>query len=504
MPAAGTTEQGGWLERPAVVVAALALVLLCLIPPDGLLTDNEEDYFQLAARSVAAAPAAPLSAVFDSSHHRAVFDHLLGWLIALTGFGGAQLLTSMLAALAYGLALGAVFRRLGLDALDAGLVVIIFALLGQAMFGGEWLFDGVEAKVAAYVCVLAGLAAVMSGARLAGVALLFAVATYFHFLVGLFWFFAAMVLRLLDDRRDFRGVTAATGAFLLLVAPLLGTIVWTRLVVDSTVAQAGLPAADVIYSIIRAPNHTSPFLDAGGFSATWLPGYLLAAGMLLGCAVMSRLPEAARLRTLARWLSLLLAYLFLALIAAFLDRDTGSLGKFYLFRPASLVLLLWLALAAAALGKLGTRHWLALRLIALALLAPGFALAAATRITADLEAQAGTEGAELAGFLARHAAPGSVVLIDPQLEFSFLDFERRTGLPALVLWKFIPTNDPEIQEWYRRLEFRKALYAEGCAGKSAYPVAFLLTTPEHAPALARSCGPVVYASARIALLRRGG
>ena len=142
MPGTGTTERGGWLERFAVIVAALVLVLLCLIPPDGLLTDNEEDYFQLAARSVAAAPASPLSAVFDSSHHRAVFDHLLGWLIALAGFGGAQVLTSMLAALAYGLALAAVFRRLGLDALDAVLVVIIFALLGQAMFGREWLFEG--------------------------------------------------------------------------------------------------------------------------------------------------------------------------------------------------------------------------------------------------------------------------------------------------------------------------------------------------------------------------
>ena len=121
---------------------------------------------------------------------------------------------------------------------------------------------------------------------------------------------------------------------------------------------------------------------------------------------------------------MLLAYLFLALVAAFLDRDTGILGKFYLFRPASLVLLLWLALAVAALGKLGTRHWLAVRLIALALLAPGFALAAAARIAADLEAQANTEGAELAAFLAA--------------------------------------------------------------------------------ALAQSCGPVVYASVRIALLRRGG
>ena len=90
---------------------------------------------------------------------------------------------------------------------------------------------------------LPSLAAVMGGARLARVALLFAVATYFHFLVGLFWFFAAMALRLVGDRRDLRAVMAATGMFLLLVAPLLGTIVWTRLAADSTVAEAGRPSA---------------------------------------------------------------------------------------------------------------------------------------------------------------------------------------------------------------------------------------------------------------------
>jgi hypothetical protein len=492
------------LNRPAAMAAALVPVLLCLIPPDGALTDNEEDYFQLAARSVAAAPPSPLSAVFDSAQHRVVIDHLLGWLIALTGFGGAQIVTHTLAALAYALALAAVFRRLALDALDAVLVVVVFAVSGQALFGGEWLFDGFEAKVAAYVCVLFGLAGTLRGARLAGTALLFALATYCHFLVGLFWFFAAMALRLLGERRERRAVMAATGLFLLLVAPLLYLIAWTRLAAEAPAAAAGMPTADVIYAIIRAPHHLSPFVDAAGFRAHWLPGYLLAAIMLAAALLVPRLPGAAELATPARWLALLLAYLFLALAAAFFDRDSGHLGKLYLFRPAALVLLLWLALAMAALGRLGTRHWLAARLIALALLAPSFVLTAAGRVAAELDAQAGTEEAALAAFLARSAAPGSLVVIDPAIEYSFLDFERRTGLPALVLWKFMPTTEAEIGEWYRRVNFRERLFADGCAGTDAYPVAFLLATPEHAAALARSCGPVVYASARLALVRRGG
>jgi hypothetical protein len=483
-----------------LALVALFLVLLCLIPPDGVPSDNEENYFQLAAQRVSAAPVSPETAVFDGSHHRFVADRLLGWLTGLTGFAGAQIVGRCLAALAYAAALLALCRRLELTALDAILAVIAFALLGQTLFGGEWLFNGVEAKVAAYACVLAGLAMVLGGKRLHGAALVFAAATYFHFLVGLFWFFAAVALRLIEERRDLQRIATATALFLLLVAPLLGAIAWTRMADD----PAATPSADVIYAIIRAPHHTSPFLAADAFRTQWLPGCLLAGGMMVGALVIARLPEAVRLKRLAVWLALLLAYLLLALVPAYVDRDTGILGKFYLFRPASLVLLLWLLLAIAALDRLGLRQRSAVKLAALALIAPMFLLDAADRVAGDRASGAAyaAEKQGLAAFLAHNAAADAVVLIDPALEYAFLDFERRSLHPTLVSWKFAPTNAPEIQEWYRRIEFRQALFAQGCRGASAYRVDFLLTTRDRAAALGDRCGKVAYATGSVVLLAR--
>ena len=55
------------------------------------------------------------------------------------------------------------------------------ALLGQGLVGGEWLFGDYEAKAAAYVLVLAGLRQVLVAGRLTGATLLFAAATYVHF-----------------------------------------------------------------------------------------------------------------------------------------------------------------------------------------------------------------------------------------------------------------------------------------------------------------------------------
>src|SRR5262249_5219931 len=172
-----------WLNYPPAGIAALFVVLLCLIPPTGMLSPGEEDYFQLAARRISVMPNLPGSAIFDSSPYRLVADHLFGWLIALLGFTGAQIFTRVLAAVAYSVTLTMLFRRFALTTIEGVVVVIAFAVLGQTLFGGEWLFEGAEAKVLAYALVFAGLALAIDR-KYIGAAFLFVFATYLHFLVG--------------------------------------------------------------------------------------------------------------------------------------------------------------------------------------------------------------------------------------------------------------------------------------------------------------------------------
>ena len=504
MPDKPSDARHTWLEHPLLYAMALLLLLLCLMPPDGVLSDNEENYFQLATETVSLSPASPYTAVFDASHHRAVSEVFLGGLVKAVGYEHAQIIARTLAALAFSFLLTGILRRFGLSLLDAVLVIVAYALLGQTLMGGEWLFSGVEAKVVSYCLVLAGLYLAATGPSFLAPTLLFAQATYFHFLVGGFWFLAAMAGRLIEDRREIGRVLASTALYLVIVAPLAAVIGWSRLDDARALApSADLPSPDVIYSIIRAPWHAAPFLDLHTFLTQWLPGGVAAAAMLAVCVAIARRPEAARWKVTTVWLAGLLAYLLVALAAAFFDRHTGVLGKFYLFRPAALILLLWLTFAMAFLATVHVPRWTALRLAVLAGLLPMFLMGVAGRVQADRrQAALGPEKDALAAALAERAAPGSVVLIDPQLEWSYLDFERRTGHPSLVAFKFIPTNDPQIVEWYRRIEFRRTLFEQGCtAGAAAYPVDFLLTTPEHAAALTASCGPLVYATDKLALLR---
>jgi hypothetical protein len=259
----------------------------------------------------------------------------------------------------------------------------------------------------------------------------------------------------------------------------------------------------VIYSIIREPHHQSPFLSWTYFLDRWLRGYVMAALMLLACLWIAW-RGAARQRLVAVWVAGLLTYLFLVLGPKYLDRDSGVLGKLYLFRPSSLILLLWLMLALAAMVWLmGRRAWM-LRGILLALIGSTFLYSRVGRLADELVMNETLQNQKrpLAAAVIRIAAPGDVVLIDPDVEAQWLDFERRTGRPTLVMWKFAPTNDADLITWYRRIEFRRRLFEHGCGeDPHAAKIAFLLTTPAHASQVAPSCGPEIFRVGQWVLLR---
>ncbi|HLJ62720.1 MAG TPA: DUF6798 domain-containing protein [Stellaceae bacterium] len=485
------------LKRELGALGVLLVVLLILIPPDGMLSDNEENYFALAAKLVGLMPDTPYSAVFDASRHRVLADFLLGHVIALTGFETAQIALRLLVCLLFALVLRAVFRLFSLQALDGLLVLVGFAALGQTLIGGEWLFNGVEAKVAAYLAVLAGLYWMMTRREVWLGTLMLALATWFHFLVGGFWFLSVLFLRLLGGRDEWKPVLRSIGVYAVTTAPLFVLILadrWRGLRVSGT---SDIPSPDIIYSFIRAPHHLAPFLNANYFLTLWLPGFLLAGAMLAAAFFMAHASEDPRFRRTSLWGALLLGYLFLAVGLSFLDRDTGFWGKFYLFRPASLILLLWIVILLAFLNELRIRTFTAIKVLAVLFIAPSLLLHAGSELKREIDFHAtyDREKHALAEFLAENSGPDAVILIDPALESSFIDFERITHRPSLVMWKFDPTNDHDLGEWYRRQQFRESLFTQGCAGDLAYPVDFLLTTTSAKP------GPAVYASAHLRLLR---
>jgi hypothetical protein len=492
------------IRRKVALVTVLFVLLLCLMPPEGLLTDNEEDYFGLAERFVTTTAAPPDSALFDSSPHRALNEVLLGGLIVAIGHERAQIVARLALIVAFSILLCALFNLFGLTPIDGAITLAVFGLLHQQIMGDEWLFSGYEAKVAAYALVMAGLIATMAPQRSWASIALFAVATYFHFLVGIFWFLAALLWRVVDDRGALKSAIVDGAWFWLAVSPLVAVIEWKRWIIDTAIpVPSGLPSPDYIFSILREPWHAAPFVNRHTFVSSWLPGCSLCGGMLVGALAVAGTAMDARLRSTARWLALLLIYLFAALVLSYIYRRSGILGKFYPFRPSSLLLVIWLATALAWLNELVPRRAALLKLVAAALVIPPFLATTALNLWQDMKARAeiASDKGRIQDFLSGALPPDAVVLVDPEIENAFLDIERTTGRFALVLWKFTPTNDPEILEWHRRMEFRRSLFQQGCGSDPIYRTDYLLTTRDRAGFLEESCGPLVLETDRFALLR---
>ena len=481
--------------------AAIFALILLIVPPNGVLADNEENYFGLAAQSLSPLTASPYSALFDSSRHRFANEFLLGYVIEGVGFEAAQMIARTVSAALLAWALSLLLRLLAVPVLDAVAALLLFVALNQTLAGGEWLFRDYEGKVAAYGFVLFGLYSVIAGKRTWWSATAFVIATYFHFQVGGFWFAAAIVYQLMAGRERkpmLVGIVIYSAAIL----PVVAILVADR-IRDVAPTVAGVPDPDEIYSMIRAPHHVAPFVSWTGFMRQWLPGLGMAGLMLLGAIAIARCAFAPTRRRVALWVALLLSWLFIATVLSYLDRDTGALGKFYLFRPASLTLLLWLALGAAYVGEMAPLpRWL-LRGILLAATVPGFVLASARGIPGDLAWRESNDRANMPLYAAiqSQSRPSDVVLIDPRLEWAMFDFERRTGRASLVMWKFDNTNDRDIVEWYRRLRFRDAIFDKGCGAATGWPVDDLIAAADRADALAASCGSILYRDPRAALIR---
>lgn len=465
-----------------LALALLPLLVLLLFPLG--LSPNEENYFLLAHRRVAPELFSPYHAAFDHSHARLATEYLIGGLITLFGYEGAQAVARLGMAVLYTLGLAGLFRSLRLSPLYALACLALFCLLGEELFSGEWLFKGVESKTFAYAAVMASLGFALRD-RWVPATVLLVLAAYCHFLVGGFWALAVCLLAWLRTRRLSPALWMGL-AFVLLAAPLLVVIVRDHLA--APLAPSAL-SPDFIYAQ-RNAHHVAPFWDLAGFMR-WMPG-LLALAVLAGAVWLAG--RYLENRYLALWVLCLFGYLAAALAAGYLD--TGyALAKFYLFRPSSLTLLLALALLLTALRGAAAGSGV-LRICAAALVLY-FVLLLAWRVGLAWFGPADPFQAERAGLIQavrENSRPEEIVLIDPDLEMrrSQAGIHRLIPRPTLISWKFVPTHPADIIRWSQLIEFRKEVFRQGCHDPLAYPVGLILAAGDHRSPALRSCGEVVW------------
>jgi hypothetical protein len=481
-----------------ILLAGVAGLLLLKMGPAAW-TGGEEHYFQLAYRTFAPDKFSRLHAVgLDESIGRFLPLYLMGSTVGLLGYEGAQALWRVLTALLYAASLTYFFAALQLSVWDALLVLVVFLLNDGRLMGREWLFESTEPKTIAYALVFAALGLALRQRQRASMVAA-AAATYAHFLVGGFWTLVMMAQRWLETRQ-WRGLLRSLGLYALLTLPLVAMLARDRF---AGTVPVGAPV-DSIYAA-RVPNHVAPFRSTQKFWE-WTPGIAPVAALVVVLATIAarRRLEGTPVGIVLRTALLGLAYLILALGAAFLDRHTQVLAKFYLFRPSALAFFLAVTALVALLRERLSEDAAALKGLAILGLVATFAWAT-LRTQVDTFRFAGAmipERDELVAAVATITAPGDVVLIEPIQEHDaeYLRLHREISRPTLVSFKFVPTNPPDVLRWGAYLELRRDLFAHGCSSPREVPVRWLVTLRRASVDRVLSCGQPVWRKGNVALI----
>lgn len=468
---------------------ALLLLMVLLNPPNGVLNDNEQHYFEVAHALVAPQSTAATESVVGGVPHTFAFGWLTGSLIEWLGYEGAQIAGRLLVAALYAWALTTFFLRLNLGVAEAASVTLVFYSAGQQLMGGEWMFGGLEPKTLAYPFIVLGLASYFARQRFAPW-LWLAVATTFHFQLGGLWFGLVVLCDFLW-RRPLKEAMTGAAIYALGVVPIALVVVLNH---GDLVAGAGPdtgPDVSWIVTFYRSAHHTTPFVSLSSFVADWIPGLFLMVPLTVLSAwlMLQRESAAARPATLA---FVAFAFLWLAFVASAFDSE-GRLGPYVLFRPSSLALFVFLAATAIYLRDyLGAAGW-RLRFAALLLVgfiaAPAVALDAVQPVRADRQRLAQQSG--LLEF-ARGTPQSSVFLIQRELEPSLLGFQRETQRPVAVLFKFAPSRSADLREWYRRQLMQQELLKGDCEAGDRDRVSHVIVLAGAAPQGFLPCGSIVY------------
>ncbi len=474
------------------------LILLMLLPT-GNMGSNEEYYFQIAAQFWASGETSPYAAIQETGYHLFLTNALIGIPVTLFGYEAANILLRVISALALGMSFAWLACSLRLSALESLLGIAIFWLLGQELFGGEWILGAVEGKVFAYVFVFLALAQAARSHWRSTVALL-VVATYFHFLVGGFWAVAAC-LWLWINQRDFRQPLKSICYYALAILPLVALMFWQR--IGSASQLSGQLDIDLIYATYRVPHHIAPFSNVY-IIWEWTTGIVLAVGLLMVAALSLTLQLKESTRALTMLVFALLCYLLVSVAASSSEAIVELFGKLYLFRPSSLTLLLAvLTMFAIYSDSRGSRIpvWMAAWII---LPTTGWGILQSKVEDLVGEPYDRQELTEMISQIGDITDESEVLIMQPGQDGEpvGLVISRLIDRPTFHNFFFVPSLPADFEAWYLRDQFRERLFSQGCKEAFDFDLGALIVRNSSIPPddVLDSCGRLVWTGPNYGLI----
>ena len=381
------------------------------------------------------------------------------WSIAGVGlkflsFGQLAFWTRLINYLLYAFPLERIFRKLNIPLLPALLLLQVF-FLKQEYLAGEWIWKGFEGKTLAYLFIFWSIDSVLDS-RYYKAAVLAALATYCHVLVG-GWYFAGVGLFLLFQRTPFKSLVLIAATYTAIAAPFVGYLALNLFGGESVQSD---PPADWIYVFYRNLHHLVPTMKDHFWEHEWPFVAIIVISLILLYRPVLKDERGIKISRLVVAFNVLLIG---GLILTYVD-SKGTFLKIYVLRMSSLALffeLLWLTMVLRTFVKIPDAR----KRVALIALAVLLVIAAGAGVNKNIpdwtESKSEAAYREFIDFAKQSTAEGE--------KFCFIGYNDKNenvrfihdgNRDRLVSYKMVPEGDVAILEWYNRILQRDALAAD--------------------------------------------
>lgn len=430
------------------------------------LSDNEEEYFVFAKAFADPHWIPGALSIKDVPGTRIIFDTVVGWALGFASFEQVAAAGRTLCAILFAFPLSLLFRKLRLSHLEAVFLLTAFVVSHQSFFGNEWIFRSFETKVVSYAFVFYSIYYLIEGKIRLSV-IFSAAAIYFHVLVG-GWYVLALFAYLFLRRIPLREVLVSALTLAVLLTPLAFYLADKYLVHNPNVIDG--VTVSWVYAYVRNPHHLDVLGRLLQGKASVQIEVLLSALMGWLCIKTWVKDKDPAIRALCLLSLVLFAQQFLSLLVAFFDTQ-GVFLKFYPYRTSALSLFLSLTLLLVLFKKSGWLHPLkytspvedsngrAGQLAVVSVMLAFVVLGLGSRLyrnAVDSYRVAYPSVKQLAmnsttDWIRRNTDAAAVVLDLEDRSPGHLDFIRETQRDSFSVYKFVPTTNRLIYEWYQRV-----------------------------------------------------
>jgi len=505
-------------------IVFLFLLFIFIMPPN-YWQPNEENYLGMAWRRFSPDSLAKISALNDAVNHRFLFDYLTGASITVIGFEWTHALGRILVALLYAISLTCLFKTFKFTLINSLTIILTFVWLGEDILGGDWLFRGFEAKTIAYPFVFFSFSSFIQKKHTLSY-LLLAIATYFHFLVGAFWFLVTLISQYYKEK-NLKTTTVHSLNYIVTCAPLFLLIAVQQLS-DPNPENSEL-SASWIYSHLRTPHHVAPFASAKLFTENWYQGIVFLFGLTVISVIIYNCANKNE-KNPAKLILGLNIYLIVSLIISAFDKN-GSLGKFYLFRPSSVILFLSLCFFGLFIKNRLANNFKQISCIALVLIsclsiptlqghdllykriqsvviqeAPFYSVLFSFKDflpVIDIFPNPENNERDVSDLerIIRAGQESDIFLIEPKLEDKYINFERKYNRPTLVSRRFVPSTSHGILRWFHLFKSKRQLFEVGCPAEilQDYTISYLIGDISNEAI--NNCGKTIYKEKNIKIIK---